>query len=641
MKELLSGPYGAGKTAECLRVYRQWLEEGMRTERILVLLASARRVSWWRQQLILPQAGNLEIYTYFGFIQREIALYWWQLKARQPALKGDDPLFLSAETAHYLVTRLVDRAKAQGKLLKVVATTAQLAVQVLDLLNLIAVNGLEEEEALQRLLTGWPAAVDRQEELKAALAVGQEFRQQCLAGGMIDYSLAVELYHRYLLPEPNYRQELLRRYRGLIIDDAEELVPTALDLVLQLLLKAEQWLVTINPEGGLGRIRGGAPELAWARLQEMAGANCRQIGGRPTLPQIQEIEASWRPELLELIAARILELRARGVEWDQIALLLPVSDAILETAIENWAQRQGIPVRKFATGWRLLDQPLVRALLTLAVLAHPRWHLAVAEDDLAHSLALILQCDPLRARLLARELVRNGVEELDLDQDQLRRRLGFALSERWERLQEWLRSYRQEPGTIAHFLQRAFGEILAPLPLQEEDLLSVRRLLAAALRLPRALAQAYGDETQPDQAFIQMILKGTLAQEVLELAPWVERGQGLLLGTVSSFLDRGFTAEHVFLLDVTAPAWWQGPAKELVNSWLLARDREAEDIWQDDTDQNWRKEQANRMAWALFSRCHHLYLGISIYNSQGIEQEGPFLDFVLSLAQTGGGADGN
>lgn len=636
MKELILGTYGAGKTAECLTTYRRWLDEGLRTEQILVLLASARRVSWWRQQLqALPSGGNLEVFTYFGFLQREITLYWWQLKQAVPELKGDDPLFLSAEIAHYLVSRLVAVARSKHEFTQLVATDAQIAVQILDLRNLMAVNALEEPEARRRLEEGWPAAVERQAELASAFAVSRQFRDQCLAAGLIDYSLAVELYHRYLAVDPVYREQLRQRYRGLIIDDAEELVPTALDLLLPLMIRAERWLVALNPEGGLGRIRGAAPELARQLFQELAGDQCRLLAAPQHQPQRQEIEASWRPELLRRVAERLLALKTAGVEWQEMALLLPQADPILEAAIESWALQHDVPLRKFATGWRLLDQPLVRALLTLAALAHPNWYLHPSEDDLTHTLALVLQCDPLRARLLGRALAEHELEDLDLDILQLRSRLGFHLSERWEKLQAWLQDYQREPGTIAHFLQRAFGEILATLPLQEEDLLSVRRLLAAALRLPRALSYV-GDITDANRAFIEMIFKGTLAQEVLELAPWVERGPGLLLGTVNAFLDRGLKAWHVFLLDVTSPAWWQGPARELVNSWLLARERKEDELWQDEVDQTWRQEQAARLIQALSCRCQHFYACISVYNSQGIEQEGPFLDFLSESLVTGG-----
>ena len=124
---------------------------------------------------------------------------------------------------------------------------------------------------------------------------------------------------------------------------------------------------------------------------------------------------------------------------------------------------------------RLIDEPYVRAMMTLALLAHPQWQLDWGVPDLAQSLQLLLKLDPVRAWLLSRQVRGCELAPLELWQ---RERVGFRAAQGYDLLRQWLDDYRQGPEAPLIYSARVFGE---PFPAScPDDPVVCRQLLASA-----------------------------------------------------------------------------------------------------------------------------------------------------------------
>ncbi|MGB3962917.1 MAG: UvrD-helicase domain-containing protein, partial [Tepidanaerobacteraceae bacterium] len=104
MKLIYSGPVGSGKTAALINKYLELVEEGVRSDRILVLTRSTLDVSRWRRELKAPALGELSVHTYFGFVQEQLTSYWPMVEDRLPGrLRFSLPVFMTVEASHYLM----------------------------------------------------------------------------------------------------------------------------------------------------------------------------------------------------------------------------------------------------------------------------------------------------------------------------------------------------------------------------------------------------------------------------------------------------------------------------------------------------------------------------------------------------------
>jgi hypothetical protein len=81
MYKIYQGNTGSGKSTILKEKYQQ-LVENYRSENILLFLKSAKAVSTFRDEIDLKLSGNLNIYTYFGFVNEELNKNWPEVEKK-------------------------------------------------------------------------------------------------------------------------------------------------------------------------------------------------------------------------------------------------------------------------------------------------------------------------------------------------------------------------------------------------------------------------------------------------------------------------------------------------------------------------------------------------------------------------------
>lgn len=683
MERLYTGPTGSGKSTILYDRFIQLGQESGKTDHCLVFLKNATAVTDWRKRVSLPGIGPLNIYTYFGFVQRELTHYWTRVEAKLienlwPKEKSGEPLseqrmasvglaknqpevarsleptFMTVETAHFLMSRLVLEARIkEGAFGTLNATTEQIAVQLIDNLNHAAMNGLSFTEVARRFQR-WAAAEPQKESAYwDAERVMTSFRDQCLLTRCLDYSLIVDLYNQYLVTDQGYVQELKGRYRYLIVDDLEKSIPRAQDLLLMLMQQMEETVLAFNPEGGFTSFFGGSPKLAEktffplcevielthsytasAEARELAKALADRVKQDQAMPETSfirgEIQTDLRGEMLVQVALEVDRLIAGGVEPGEIALIAPVVDKVMEFTFAQHFQQRGYLLTNLTRTKRLLDEPYAQALVTLAFLVNPTWKLELNFSALVQTLSLILKLDPVRSALLAEEIFKHQLNLPDLDEIGLRPRLGFDNSDKYDHFRQWVRDKQTVEVEMEHFFQTVFGELLAPLGPEEKDILACRQIINSITRFRQVMTRLkVQNEKQLGEDFIDMVLRGTLAADVLFRPPSTH--EQVIIATPYRFLFSPYIKQvkYLFLLDTASENWLQSSAKELTNPFILSRQWHDEDEWSDELDQTLRKEQLTSYLQSLLGKCTAgIYVANSYYNSHGWEQEGLLVEWL-------------
>ncbi len=640
------GPVGSGKTSRLLDVYHSLIHHGGKTEEILVLAVNAASVSDWRRRIDLPVGGNLNIFTYFGLAQREVITHWPKLDALlQEGGKCPEPVFMTTETAHYLMGLLVDRYRSEGYFPAVRATSQQIAIQLIDNLNQAAINGLSLRETGLRLGTLAGDDRDKARAFRDALELMQLFRRNCLVSRCLDYSLTIELFNTRLLPDPAYVESIGLKWKYLLADNLEETVPAAQDLTLRLMDTVQKAYLAYCPQGGYASFFGadtaGAAERIVARCQveeltnsfsstpeisAYALALAQRIRGREAAEAGKtnlingQVDTQLRGEMLTETGKRILELIAQGVAPGDIAVLAPAVDKVMEFSLGRCLAQKGVPLVNLTRGKRLLDQPFAQALINLALLVYPGWRLEVNFSGLVQTLSLLLKLDPVRSSLLAESIFRHKLELPD--PSGLRTRLGFYNTEQYQLLKNWLEQRRQEKPGLDVLFQLAFGELLAPLLPGEYDLLACRQVIDSVSKFYKVMGRyPVSGEYDLDRGFLHMVLRGTLAAETLFRPP--DNTGKVILATPYTFLLSPYIkpVKYQFWLDVAGEQWLRGNAKELTNPHVLSRHWDR--TWDDRKDQEIRLNRLAGMVQGLLGKCAAgLYTASSFLSSRGYEQDG-------------------
>lgn len=640
-RTLLVGPGGSGRTRRLMEIYQQIARQHS-TDNILVLLRNARDVRDWREGIDLPWAGPLHVYTYFGWIQRELRRYWPRTD------QWLEPEFLTVETGQFTMLEQVD--KLADRFAPLVTSRERLAIQLGSCLVLAALNGLDRRQIGTRL-AGAAGADD--EVYAAAQAAMNGYVEKLKRNGALDYALAVEAY-RKLSRQHWYRRMLELQFRCLLVDDTDEMPPAAHDFIELLLEWCEKGVLVFATDGGHSSFFGADPKGAWQRFGRgkvelirpcswpAAGASlyAALVGGRMPQPcrgpELELIEQDLRSQMLEAVGDKVYQLVTAGVAPAEIAVLSPLADKVLEHVLATRLKREGVSLNVLTKNRRLIDQPYVRAMMTLAILAHSHWELDWGVPDLAQSLELLLKVDPVRAWLLSRQV--RDFRLLPLE-PWLRERVGFKAAGDYDLLRRWLEGYREHTEQpIDLFFQRVFGELLSRLPPARDDLVVCRQLMVSAQKFLRTARRFPDLAEQPGPAFIRMLSAGTVAAESL-LEPETKQ-TAVVLSTPYAYISGHHRSRVQVWADCTSWRWFQQDSREVLNPHVLSRSWPQGERWSDQYSRDTSILNGARTVRALLRRCTgRLIAAGANVDSHGYEQDGPLLALLYEVLGEGGGGD--
>ena len=521
----LAGPAGAGKTTAGVHWMLRLLRTGVPARHILVWVPQRTLSIPYYEMLHRPTAeprGQVTITTLGGLAQRMVDLFWPLVAAEAGFAHPDEaPIFLTLETAQYYMARLVRPLLEAGYFEGVVIDRNRLYSQILDDLNKAAVVGFPHTEIGERLKSAWIGEQSQRRVYDEAQVCAHRFREYCLAHNLLDFSLQVEVFIRYLWPHPLCHSYLLETYTHLIVDNVEEDVPVAHDVIREWLGRCRSALVIYDYDAGYRRFLGADPQngrsLATACDRRIvftgshvlstplaklsadlarhmhrsfdaevekegkngkydeydilpvgAGAEADTVVESPQAAVVFEYQRYY-PQMLDWMAEEIARLvHEEQVPAGQIVVLAPFLSDALRFSVVNRLEHRGVSVRSHRPSRALREEPDARCLLTWAAVAHPHWGLCPTRFDIAYALMqTIAGIDLVRAQLLA-EIVyrpsegRPALSSFDAIRPEMQERFTFVLGERYERLRRWLLAYGETaPQPLDFFLSRLFGEVLS------------------------------------------------------------------------------------------------------------------------------------------------------------------------------------
>ena len=695
----LSGPPGCGKTTLGVRRLRHLLAQGVPGEQILILVPQRTLGTPYYDALQAadaPAGGMVTVATIGGIARRTLELFWPLVAEPAGFAQPDYPArFLTLETAQYYMDRIVEPFLSEGAFQGVVIPRPRLVSQIIDNLNKAAAVGFPPDEIAPRLKAAWSGDSAMLRVFDHVQAVALAFRQACLAGNLLDWSLQIESFQHHLLPLPELRRYLLSGYRHLIVDNTEEDIPASHDLLRIWLPLCESGLVIHDTDGGYRVFLGADPEgalklgtLCTDRVvlsrshitppqmealatqlsapflhasgepEDARGPAVPLVSGedRPLVPPSGEHR--FHPQMLDWVADEISRLVMEGsIPPGEIAVLAPFLSDSLRFSLTERLKNYNIKVRTHRPSRALREEAAARCLLTLAKLAHPDWHRIPDSADVAQALMLAIDdLDPVRARLLTDIVYRTkeGVPTLTPFHrivSPMQKRISYLLGNRYEALRTWLEEYKSsevqedQPRELDFFLSRLFGEVLSQAGYgfhRDFDAGAITaNLIESVQKFRRAMPPP--EDGDPGQGtpeapvhdlaveYVDLVEQGVVAAQYI--SSWEVRPEdSVLLVPAYTFLMMNQPVTVQFWLDAGSRSWIERIYQPLTHPYVLRRDWSREEIWTDEHEVEKRRLALGRLILGLARRCRkRIYLTSSELSEQGYEQEGPLLEVVQHI----------
>jgi hypothetical protein len=675
-KIFLEGPAGTGKSTIGIERMLYLMSIGIPGNSILVFVPQRTLGIPYLNALNTPgvvAGGMVNVVTISGLARRMVDLFWPTVADSAGFSHPESPpTFLNLETAQFYMAKIVRPLLSNGSFGSVTIDRNRLFSQIIDNLNKAAVVGFPHQEIGNRLKSAWCGEPGQSRIYEDAQTCASLFREYCLKHNLLDFSLQIEVFWLHLWKSQLCKNYLINSYQHLIIDNIEEDIPVAHDLLTEWLPIAESCLVIYDTDAGYRRFLGADPISAYRlkkqckqtytfndsyvtsiEIQSLAAHLKNSLLGNHTLtpidprPALSHETHTYYPQMLNWVAANIEQLiNDQGFSPKDIVVLAPFLSDALRFSIVNRLENKHIPVITHRPSRSLREEPATYCLLTLASIAHPEWRSAPTKFDVAQCLMQAIDgLDLIRAKILADIVyrVRDGAPSLSpFDQiiPSAQERISYVIGEKFDHLRLWMEEYHQS-GTeqLDYFISRLFGEVLSQPGYGFHFSFDKGQITANLVASIRKFRRVIGEnlvEVNIDlgKEYIEMVREGVIAAQYI--SSWqTHEEDAVFIAPAYTFLIRNFPVDVQFWLDVGSLSWSERLYQPLTHPYVLSRNWSAGKIWTDSEEVETGEQVLYALVSGLLSRCRRkIFLGLSSYNEQGFEQRGPLLQAFHRILQS-------
>ena len=675
----LEGLPGSGKTTAAVERLRTLIAQGIPAQQILVLVPQRTLAEPYRAATLdpdLPAGGAVNILTIGGVARRLVELFWPEIAEPAGFVHPElSPTFLTLETAQYFMAKLVRPLLEKGYFASLSLDPNRLYSQILDNLNKAAIIGIPHTEIGERLKSAWNGSPGQLRVYDDVQESANLFRQFCYEHNLLDFSLQIDLFRTYLMTNPIVRAILKDQYRHLIVDNIEEDVPITHDFIRLWLPDLDSALLIYDLDGGYRTFLGADPVSAFTlkeqcshqfqfresfvqdesmhSLIEVMHASLNEIPTPTPVPQLhtrlQAITERFYPQMLDLVTQCIHTLiHQEGIPPQEIVVLTPYLSDSLRFSLTNRLEDAAIPVRSHRPSRALREEPIIRAMLSLACIAHPHWldKAPITKPDLASTFFLIFdELDLVRAQLLANSVFLQQNKTLKLMpfekvSPQLQERITYRIGEKYEQLRGWITDYtNQAPMELELFFIRLFDEILT-LPgfrfyQNERAGELVANLIESVQKFRWSMPPSlHLSADERGLEYIQMVREGVIAAQYLRSWQWEEQ-EAVLLAPAYTFLMANRAVDVQIWLDIGSSGWYERLFQPLTHPYVLSRNWQNGKVWTAENEQEVSQQNLSRIALGLLRRCRRMvWIGFSELGESGFEQRGLLLRALQRTLET-------
>jgi hypothetical protein len=328
------------------------------------------------------------------------------------------------------------------------------------------------------------------------------------------------------------------------------------------------------------------------------------------------LQGQSQTEMAERMAVQISELLAQGVAIDKIAVITPHLDPGMALVLKV---KLGKSVYFVEEPLLLAKYPLVRALFCALELAHPHWHCFPSFSEVQVMLSVLLGIDPVRAELLATDVLDPLSRILRPGQaTRSPERIGFANLAAYQQLYDWLETYQISlqqsiPDFWDHLVFEHCNDSFTP-----EAFLLFQSLISITKEVQNLFPE------QSPKSFLKTLRSRLYAPPLQKPSePF------LCIATPENFLAQGIQIQHQFWFDISSDHWFKSAWQTLFNHRVLTPEWNGQPFGELQ-DRRFRLLTLAKLLFQLCCRTESLWLIQSTLNARGEENTGQLAPVLLS-----------
>ncbi|GEM_PF-342119 len=660
---LVKGNSASGKTTLAVSKYRDLIEnQNIKSSNILCLFMNRYQNITWTKDMIFNTSSEIRKSSYYGFIRRELSLYWPYIVENCTEIKINilKPEFASFDATNYAMKALVEHfKKSKGYFQDITSTSSKIASDLISNINNAALSLVPFDEIGTRLYNSLEVNDFLVKETYNQLdEVTGYYISKLLRNGVVDYGLSFYLYNNYLLHDSRYTS--INNIKYLIVDDIDEASPAEQELVFKIINKVDRAYLFYNPKGGLCSYYGANTDYFKSKLNieyhEITLDNhfcCNDnfiklasvIDNRThnsymeekineDVPAFIDMSSQLRSEMVQKIILKVEELLNQGLMPKDIAIICPFNDFIISYELQKKVNELGISVMETSRKNRFIDNEYLHPLIVLAVLCNDYKSIRLTKEDYKNFFSFMLRLDAIRSSLLYPFAQEEGLQDLSAE---IEDRVGSEAVGKYNELKQWIVNYKVNlmghECSLGEFFRNAFSQVLIILPKVKEHIEDYIGLYESCEGFINTLDKLEFKGKSSEERFIEFIRgDGSGFYSMNEIQEMILQDNSIVLTSPYTYLTSNLSSKVQIWTDINSNIWSPRNARELSNSYVLKSNWNIDDMYTEKEENKNVYGILMSVVNCLLRKCRgELYIYGSEYSLSGFQQESKFADILIEI----------
>ncbi|MBQ6520249.1 MAG: hypothetical protein IJI14_16155 [Anaerolineaceae bacterium] len=674
----LTGQAGTGKTTAAIERVKRILKKNGEKRSVLVIAPTFNHMKPYLD-IVSDDGVSPVVATFNSCVQKWLRHFWVLVAEKAGFDMKRKPLFLDIEAAQIIMAKLTKRKIDEGyfgglqmspsrvfnQILIAMHKCASAEIPFSDYKNIMSESCGEEES----IATAFEQAQE----------CGEMFREYCIKHNLLDYSLQVEVFMKYLLPDPIFVKWIKKQNIHLIFENAEEDVPAAHRFVREMSPNFKSILIVCDRGGGYRSFMG-CDVVSAANLEEIADVKINFKESFVSTPDIrsfgQLLEDYKTPDailcgnprngflhepsdlylkMIEKAAGDVFSMIKNGNAKPQdFVILTPFMTEAFSHEMQRALKERGIDTYMRHVKKPLLTGKISRSLLTLCQLVKPYPGVTVRKSDVVRMLeCFIKDTDPVRANIAfnctfkRNQTVDNSSpcysimskEEIKTQKKTVLGCVHENTLNSIDLLREWVDEIQKEDDTTPDVIvYRFFNDLLISdgFKSDEETGKELCRVLES-MRKFRFVTEHFRSEEDVSEApdwedYFRLVGLEMISAYSYE-ENMVQPENTVLISSVSSYLSVNCSHKYQLWMNIGSPYWRSSFFGYLTNDAILSRNWIPGEKWNGVLAEKYNDSNMRKHLLGLLSRCgQKAFLYSSRIDEAGRALKGELL-YLVSAAE--------
>lgn len=593
----------------------------------VLLLVPNNKIKYKYDNLFkLDFSEDIKSTTYISFISKEIIKFWPIIDKKCNSIINHriKPSIISNSLSDYIINEIVkEKRNLENYFQDITASNRNISSSISYNINKAAQSLMDLKSIGNKI---YYSKSNRDKIDRFSYTQMQEiidtYTNLLLENSIVDNSLLIYLYNKYLLKDEYYLNELKRNINYLIVDSLENCPACEVDLISKLLDSVYDSHIYINETKDYASFNNVdmtyTKKEIFKKCKVIENGYIEDVDIKKLINLSKDINLNQSNQLYsEMVVEsinKVIQLIKDGYEPKDIAIISPINSTILDYQVKNILLGKKVNVYNTKKDKRIIDYPYAHALMVASCIFYECEEL-LNEEDYICFISLLLN--------------KNKIKSLKISRDK------YTCNEYIDLL-NYIEDKKDKNINIYEFLIKFYIDKLLNLSNGKENVKICKKIIQESENFTDNISLLGFDRNKTKEKIFIEALKTSIKDyySLSELEEFSEENP-IVMTTPYTYISHNMNHPIQIWLDIGSNMWSMKSEKEISNVQVLKKSFDNNQIYTEDIEEFYKEYYLYNTVYNLLLNTKKVYAYKSEYTVNGYIQEGLLYSLILKLITKG------